>query len=86
MGKSRLHPVKALDPVSVAEARIGPNGGLELDRAWALYSVDGQWINAKRTAAVHLIRAAYASDLTSATLSVSDDRRRMVQRPTSSSP
>ena len=71
----RLHPIKSLDPVSVSEARIGPNGGLELDRAWALYSVDGQWINAKRTAAVHLIRAAYGPDLTSVTLSVPGDRR-----------
>jgi MOSC domain-containing protein len=73
----RLHPIKSLDPVSVREARIGPNGGLELDRAWALYSVDGQWINAKRTTAVHLIRAAYAPDLTSVTLSVPGDRRKI---------
>ncbi len=71
----RLHPIKALDPVSVNEARIGPNGGLELDRVWALYSADGRWVNAKRTAAMHLIRAAYASDISSATLSVPGDRR-----------
>ena len=57
----RLHPIKALDPVQVKEARIGPGGGLELDRAWALYSADGERVNGKRTAAVHLIRAAYAS-------------------------
>jgi len=55
----RLHPIKGLDPVSVPEARIGPNGGLELDRVWALFSVDGQWINGKRTAAIHHIRAEY---------------------------
>jgi uncharacterized protein YcbX len=71
----RLHPIKALDPVSVNEARIGPNGGLELDRVWALYSADGRWVNGKRTAAMHLIRAAYAPDLTSVTLTVPGDRR-----------
>lgn len=71
----RLHPVKALDPVYVKEARIGPNGGLELDRAWALYSADGRWVNAKRTAAMHLIRAAYAPDISSVTLTVPGDRR-----------
>jgi MOSC domain-containing protein len=70
----RLHPIKALDPVLVKEARIGPGGGLEFDRAWALYSEDGQWVNGKRTAAVHLIRAAYAPDLNSVTLSVPDRR------------
>jgi MOSC domain-containing protein len=70
----RLHPIKGLDPAQVKEARIGPGGGLELDRAWALYSADGQWINGKRTAAIHLIRAAYAPDLSSVTLSVPTER------------
>jgi MOSC domain-containing protein len=71
----RLHPIKALDPVSVNEARIGPNGGLELDRVWALFSADGRWVNGKRTAAMHLIRAAYAPDLSSVTLTVPGDQR-----------
>src|SRR5882724_2486215 len=71
----QLHPIKALDPLPVKEARIGPGGGLELDRAWALYSADGQWVNGKRTPAVHLIRAAYAPDLTAVKLSVPRDRR-----------
>jgi len=67
----RLHPIKGLDPVSVPEARIGPNGGLELDRVWALFAVDGQWINGKRTAAIHFIRAEYDPQVTMVTLSVS---------------
>src|SRR5438876_11849177 len=70
----RIHPIKSLDPIQVNEVRIGPGGGLEFDRAWALYSADGQWVNGKRTAAVHLIRAAYAPDLSSVTLSVPDRR------------
>ncbi len=57
------------------EARIGPNGGLELDRVWALYSSDGRWVNAKRTVAMHLIRAAYSPDISSVTLTVPGDRR-----------
>ncbi len=76
----RLHPIKSLDPVSVAEARIGPGGGLEHDRAWALYSVDGRWVNAKRTAAMHLIRATYAANLSSVTLAVPGDRRNIPAR------
>jgi uncharacterized protein YcbX len=71
----RLHPIKALDPVSVNEASIGPNGGLKLDRVWALYSTDGRWVNGKRTAAIHLIRAAYTVDISSVTLCVPGDRR-----------
>jgi len=73
----RLHPVKSLDPVHVKEARIGPGGGLEFDRAWALYSADGQWVNGKRTAAIHLIRAAFAPDISSVTLSVPGDSRKI---------
>src|SRR2546421_1917305 len=76
----RLHPIKSLDPVSVPDARIGPAGGLELDRAWALYSVDGRWVNGKRTAAMHLIRATYAPDLSSVTLAVPGDRRNIPTR------
>jgi uncharacterized protein YcbX len=71
----RLHPIKALDPVSVKEARIGPNGGLELDRVWALYSADGRWVNGKRTAAIQLVRTAYAPDVSSVTFTVPGDRR-----------
>ena len=76
----RLHPIKSLDPVSVTEARIGPGGGLEHDRAWALFSVDGRWVNGKRTTAIHLIRATYAPDLSSVTLAVPGDRRNIPKR------
>jgi uncharacterized protein YcbX len=76
----RLHPIKALDPISVCEARISLSGGLALDRAWALYSVDGQWVNGKRTPVIHLIRANYSPDLRSVTLSVPADRRKIPPR------
>jgi uncharacterized protein len=76
----RLHPIKSLDPVSVSEARIGPAGGLELDRAWALYTLDNRWVNGKRTAAIFPIRANFASDLKSVTLSVPGDNREIPAR------
>ena len=76
----RLHPIKSLDPVSVNEARISPSGGLALDRAWALHSVDGKWVNGKRTPVIHLIRASYSPDLCFVTLSVPTDRRKIPPR------
>ena len=76
----RLHPIKSLDPVNVTQARIGHGGGLEHDRAWALFSVDGRWVNAKRTAALHLLRASYAPDLSSVTLAVPGDTRNIPAR------
>ncbi len=77
LARIRIYPIKSLDPVEAVEARIGPSGALQHDRAWALYAVDGRWVNAKRTAAMHLIRAAYAPDLSSVTLSVPGDSRNM---------
>ena len=76
----RLHPIKSLDPLYVPEARISPSGGLALDRAWALYSVDGKWVNGKRTQAIHLIRASYSPDLREVTLSVPGDLREIPTR------
>jgi MOSC domain-containing protein len=76
----QLHPIKSLDPIEVQESRIGPAGGLEHDRAWALFSVDGRWVNGKRAPALHLIRAVYAADLRSVTLSVPGDRRKIPTR------
>src|SRR5258705_2693754 len=76
----RLHPIKSLDPISVPESRISPSGGLALDRAWPLYSVDRKWVNGKRTPALHLIRAAYSPDLREVTLSVPGDRREIPTR------
>jgi MOSC domain-containing protein len=73
----RIHPIKSLDPVSITEARVGPAGGLELDRAWALYTVDNRWVNGKRTPAILRIRAVFDSDLSSVTLSAPDDDRRI---------
>jgi len=70
----RLHPIKSLDGVTVPESRIGPAGGLELDRVWALYATDGQCITGKRTAEVHPIRAAFAPDVSSVTLSATGKR------------
>jgi hypothetical protein len=76
----QLHPIKSLDPIEVSESRIGPAGGLQHDRAWALYSADGRWVNGKRSSAIHLIRSVYAPDLGNVTLSVPGDSRKIPAR------
>ncbi len=75
LARIQIHPIKSLDPVEVQSATIGPVGGLQFDRVWALYSLDGRLINAKRTPAMHQIRASYAPNFASVTLSVPADRR-----------
>ena len=75
LAEIHIYPIKSLDGVSVPACRIGPGGGLVLDRAWALCSEDGRFINGKSTAAIHLIRAVFAADVSSVTLSTGDGRR-----------
>jgi uncharacterized protein len=75
LAEIRLHPIKSLDGVSVPQSRIGVGGGLELDRVWALFSDAGDYLNGKRTAAIHLIRAAFAPDISSVMLSAPGHRR-----------
>ena len=54
-----IYPVKSLDGLDVAECRVLECGALENDRRWRLVDLDGQVVNAKRTARFHLIRAEY---------------------------
>jgi uncharacterized protein len=77
----RLHPIKGLDPVSVPEARIGPNGGLQLDRVWVLFSTDGKWINGKNNPAIHLIRAEYDPGVAAVTLTACPAGREAAPKP-----
>lgn len=59
LARINVHPIKSLDGVSVDAARIGPKGGLEWDRRFAICDGHGEFVNAKRTAAIHKIRAEF---------------------------
>lgn len=52
-----VYPVKALDPVAPEQVGITDIGGLDNDRACAIVTADGEYLNGKRTDAVHRIRA-----------------------------
>ncbi|MFM7205483.1 MAG: MOSC domain-containing protein [Planctomycetaceae bacterium] len=54
-----IYPVKSLDGLDVAEARVLPAGGLQHDRRWQLTDMDGRVLNAKRTPLFHAIRAEF---------------------------
>jgi hypothetical protein len=65
-----LYPVKSLDGVDVAAARVLPSGALENDRRWRLVDMEGRVVNAKRTPLFHAIRAEFALDERLVTLCV----------------
>jgi uncharacterized protein YcbX len=59
LSRITIYPIKSLDGVSVDEVEVLPAGPLSNDRRFALVDEEGGFINGKRTAAMHCIRAAY---------------------------
>jgi uncharacterized protein YcbX len=54
-----IYPIKSLDGVDVPAARVLGSGSLENDRRFAIVDKSGKFVNGKRTAAIHAIRAEY---------------------------
>lgn len=54
-----IYPIKSLDGVEVAEARVLDSGALQHDREFAIVDTDGKVVNGKRTAKMHGIRARF---------------------------
>ncbi|MEW6436138.1 MAG: 2Fe-2S iron-sulfur cluster-binding protein [Pseudomonadota bacterium] len=52
-----IFPIKSLDPLEARQARVLQSGALEHDRTWALFEENGKFVNGKRHAAVHRLRA-----------------------------
>lgn len=59
LSKIWLFPIKSLDAIAVNEVEISSGGALKGDREFALVDQKGLYINAKRNAKIHLIRASY---------------------------
>lgn len=59
LARIHLHPVKALAPIAVSEARVLASGAIEHDRRWALVDRTGHFINGKNRATLHEIRAQF---------------------------
>ena len=57
LSRIRVHPVKALDAVALDAVEISSAGGLAGDRAFAIVDADGEYVNGKRTDAVHRLDA-----------------------------
>jgi len=55
-----VHPVKSLEPESRDRVRVLSSGALAGDREYAMVDADGEYVNGKRTAAVHRLRSSVA--------------------------
>ena len=63
-----LYPIKSLDGISVREARVSAQGALENDRRYAIVDTQGRFVNGKRLADVHRLRARYDGSASRVTL------------------
>jgi uncharacterized protein len=63
-----LYPVKSLDGVAVPQAEILPSGALRCDRTFALFDSQGNFLNGKRNARIHQLRALFSEDCSHMTL------------------
>ncbi|MGG6296095.1 MOSC domain-containing protein [Leptolyngbya sp. AN02str] len=54
-----IYPIKSLDGVERSQVSLLPGGALAGDREFALFDAAGRVVNAKRTEAVHHIRAQF---------------------------
>ncbi|MGC2140828.1 MAG: MOSC N-terminal beta barrel domain-containing protein, partial [Methylovirgula sp.] len=63
-----IFPIKSLAAIELAQARMLSCGALEHDRTWGLFDAGGKFVNGKRQAAVHRLRAGVDLEAGSVTL------------------
>jgi uncharacterized protein YcbX len=54
-----VYPIKSMDGIALAEARLTAGGILEHDRIYALVDEAGAYVNAKRTPRIQLLRSTF---------------------------
>ncbi|TWT75490.1 MOSC domain protein [Posidoniimonas polymericola] len=57
-----VYPIKSLDGLDLAEARVLASGALRHDRRYAFRDADDKTVNAKRTAAIQRLRSEFRPD------------------------
>lgn len=69
-----LYPIKSLDGIAVQQAMVLDSGALQGDREYAIVDYQGKFVNGKRTAAVHKLRATFdlGNRLVSLSIAASD--------------
>jgi uncharacterized protein YcbX len=63
-----IYPIKSLDGYEVDAAELMPAGPILGDRRWAIVDPMRQFVNGKRTPAIHLIRATFEQNAAIVTL------------------
>ena len=59
LARIAVYPVKSFDPAHPTTVTVRADGGLAHDRRYAIVDADGEYLNGKRTPAVHRIRTEF---------------------------
>ena len=68
LARITTYPIKSLDPVERDRARLVTDGALDGDREYAVVNENDRYVNGKRTADVHRVRASFDDDLSTVAL------------------
>lgn len=68
VAKLIIYPIKSLDGMEVDRVTVLQSGALQGDRTYALVDTSGNFVNGKRHAAIHKIRAEFDSSLRTVSL------------------
>ncbi|WP_016953415.1 MOSC domain-containing protein [Anabaena sp. PCC 7108] len=60
LAKILLYPIKSLDGVEVKTATVLPSGALQYDREFAIFDEQNRFVNGKRHAKIHSLRAKFS--------------------------
>lgn len=75
LARISVFPIKSLDAHEPERATITSAGPIEGDRRYAITNENGEYVNGKRTAAVHRIRAEYEGYRVTLSEHTGDDRK-----------
>lgn len=59
LSRIAVYPIKSFDPAHPDAVTVRADGGLAHDRRYAIVDADGEYVNGKRTPAVHRIRTEF---------------------------
>lgn len=72
VAKLFIYPIKSLDPVAVDRVTVLESGALKTDRRWGIFDASDKFVNGKRCAKIHSLRAKFNLDRLTVKLSAID--------------
>lgn len=73
-----IYPIKSLDRIALTQATVLESGALQHDREFALFDEQGRFVNGKRNAKVHRLRAAFDAEFKQISLQIQETDQKAV--------